>query len=212
MTRSPRRPRPRSGRLQAAHGEPQTGELLLGSVVFEPGPIRVTVGDADRRGRLGRDGRAGAVGELGHAAGLDPARRRARGPGQGRRPGHDHAARQPDDAGPDQLRELGRHRPARTGRRSRSTRSRPTRPRPAVSTRRRSTCRSRPPASATCSWSRSTRCSRSPSGGYAVEEVGAGGTHHLVAVTTGLFDDADGLVQVSGSGLAAGQRVVVPGQ
>ena len=36
--------------------------------------------------------------------------------------------------------------------------------------------------------------------------------HHLVPVTTGLFDDADGLVQVSGSGLAAGQRVVVPGQ
>ena len=50
------------------------------------------------------------------------------------------------------------------------------------------------------------------SGGYAVEEVGAGGVHHLVAVSTGLFDDADGLVAVSGSGLAAGQRVVVPGQ
>jgi peptidoglycan hydrolase-like protein with peptidoglycan-binding domain len=48
-------------------------------------------------------------------------------------------------------------------------------------------------------------------GGYAVEEI-ASGRHHLVAVTTGLFDDADGLVQVSGSGLAVGQRVVVPGQ
>jgi hypothetical protein len=48
-------------------------------------------------------------------------------------------------------------------------------------------------------------------GGYAVEEVGANGVHHLVAVTTGLFDDADGLVQVRGPGLAAGQRVVVPG-
>jgi peptidoglycan hydrolase-like protein with peptidoglycan-binding domain len=47
-------------------------------------------------------------------------------------------------------------------------------------------------------------------GGYAVEEVSRG-RHHLVAVSTGLFDDADGLVQVSGSGLAAGQRVVVPG-
>jgi len=50
------------------------------------------------------------------------------------------------------------------------------------------------------------------SGGYAVEEIGADGKHSLVAVTTGLFDDADGLVQVSGSGLAVGQRVVVPGQ
>ena len=49
-------------------------------------------------------------------------------------------------------------------------------------------------------------------GGYAVEEVGAHGTHQLVPVTTGLFDDADGIVQVSGSGLAVGMHVVVPGQ
>jgi multidrug efflux pump subunit AcrA (membrane-fusion protein) len=47
-------------------------------------------------------------------------------------------------------------------------------------------------------------------GGYAVEVVGAAGIHHLVAVTLGLFDDADGLVQVTGSGLAAGQQIVVP--
>ena len=47
-------------------------------------------------------------------------------------------------------------------------------------------------------------------GGFAVEVVDPGGTHHLVPVSTGLFDDADELVQVSGSGLAAGQRVVVP--
>jgi len=48
-------------------------------------------------------------------------------------------------------------------------------------------------------------------GGYAVEVVGDGQTHHLVSVSLGLFDDADGLVQVTGSLLAAGQRVVVPG-
>jgi hypothetical protein len=47
-------------------------------------------------------------------------------------------------------------------------------------------------------------------GGYAVEVVGADGIHRLVPVSTGLFDDADGLVQVTGSGLAVGQRVVVP--
>jgi hypothetical protein len=47
-------------------------------------------------------------------------------------------------------------------------------------------------------------------GGYAVEVVGAGGTNHLVQVSLGLFDDADGQVQVTGSGLAAGQKVVVP--
>jgi peptidoglycan hydrolase-like protein with peptidoglycan-binding domain len=48
------------------------------------------------------------------------------------------------------------------------------------------------------------------SGGYALEEVEADGAHKLVAVQLGLFDDADGLVQVTGSGVAAGQRVVVP--
>jgi len=46
-------------------------------------------------------------------------------------------------------------------------------------------------------------------GGYAVEVADAGG-RHLVGVEVGLFDDAEGLVEVSGRGLAAGQRVVVP--
>jgi hypothetical protein len=49
-----------------------------------------------------------------------------------------------------------------------------------------------------------------PGGGYAVETVDSAGTHHLVPVTVGLFDDADGLVQVSGSAVHAGQHVVVP--
>jgi hypothetical protein len=47
-------------------------------------------------------------------------------------------------------------------------------------------------------------------GGYAVEEVSAAGRHQLVGVSLGLFDDASGMVQVSGPGLAVGQRVVVP--
>jgi hypothetical protein len=48
-------------------------------------------------------------------------------------------------------------------------------------------------------------------GGYSVEIVGAGaGNHHLVPVSLGLFDDADGLVQVTGQGLVAGQEVVAP--
>jgi hypothetical protein len=49
------------------------------------------------------------------------------------------------------------------------------------------------------------------SGRYAVEVVNPDGVHHLVDVTLGVFDDADSRVQVSGAGLAAGQRVVVPG-
>ncbi len=47
-------------------------------------------------------------------------------------------------------------------------------------------------------------------GGYAVEVVGAGARNHLVPVSLGLFDDADGLVQVTASGLAVGDNVVVP--
>ena len=46
-------------------------------------------------------------------------------------------------------------------------------------------------------------------GGYAVETVDAQGAHQLVAVATGLFDDADGLVQASGN-LTPGEQVVVP--
>ena len=47
-------------------------------------------------------------------------------------------------------------------------------------------------------------------GGYAVEVAGAGtNNNHLVPVSLGLFDDADGLVQVDGE-LTAGERVVVP--
>jgi hypothetical protein len=47
-------------------------------------------------------------------------------------------------------------------------------------------------------------------GGYAVETVDARRVHRLVPVTPGLFDDADGLVQVSGSGLAPSDQIVVP--
>jgi peptidoglycan hydrolase-like protein with peptidoglycan-binding domain len=47
-------------------------------------------------------------------------------------------------------------------------------------------------------------------GGYAVEIVDAGGERQLVPVHLGSFDQANGLVQVSGPGVRAGQRVVVP--
>lgn len=47
-------------------------------------------------------------------------------------------------------------------------------------------------------------------GGYAIEVVEASGAHQLVAVTTGLFDDAAGLVQVKGAGVKVGEKVVVP--
>jgi peptidoglycan hydrolase-like protein with peptidoglycan-binding domain len=50
-----------------------------------------------------------------------------------------------------------------------------------------------------------------PGGGYAVKVVDGGGTS-LVPVTTGLFDDVAGSVQISGPRLKAGMRVQVPSQ
>jgi len=47
-------------------------------------------------------------------------------------------------------------------------------------------------------------------GGYGLEVVGAKGVHHIEPVTLGLFDDANEQVQVSGPGVYAGQRIVVP--
>ncbi|HEY1653396.1 MAG TPA: hypothetical protein VGG09_16035 [Acidimicrobiales bacterium] len=47
-------------------------------------------------------------------------------------------------------------------------------------------------------------------GGYALEVVGPKGVHTLEPVTTGLFDDANGSVQVRGPGVVAGQRIVIP--
>jgi multidrug efflux pump subunit AcrA (membrane-fusion protein) len=49
-----------------------------------------------------------------------------------------------------------------------------------------------------------------PGGGYAVEVVGADGSRRLVAVSLGLFDDTSSMVQVTGTSLAVGQQVVVP--
>jgi hypothetical protein len=46
-------------------------------------------------------------------------------------------------------------------------------------------------------------------GSFAVEVIGPGGRHYLTPVQLGLFDDAAGLVQVTGN-LAVGQKVVVP--
>ena len=48
-------------------------------------------------------------------------------------------------------------------------------------------------------------------GGYGLEVVTPKGAHSYEPVSLGLFDDAAGVVQVSGPGVAAGQRIVIPG-
>jgi hypothetical protein len=47
-------------------------------------------------------------------------------------------------------------------------------------------------------------------GGYALEVIGPKGTHSLEPVTLGLIDDGTERVQVSGPGVASGQRIVIP--
>lgn len=49
-----------------------------------------------------------------------------------------------------------------------------------------------------------------PGGGYAVAVHAGAGTTRRVPVTTGLFDDVAGKVEISGRGLGAGTRVQVP--
>jgi len=46
--------------------------------------------------------------------------------------------------------------------------------------------------------------------GYAVAVVTPTGARQRIPVKLGIFDDADGLVQITGSGIEPGQRVVVP--
>jgi peptidoglycan hydrolase-like protein with peptidoglycan-binding domain len=47
-------------------------------------------------------------------------------------------------------------------------------------------------------------------GGYGVEVVGSAGERRLVPVELRMFDQDSGLVEVTGAGLKAGQRIVVP--
>jgi peptidoglycan hydrolase-like protein with peptidoglycan-binding domain len=91
-------------RWQQKLGLPATGEILLGEVVFEPGPIRVTsvtpsvgesAGGRVRRGRgRQRRGRHRAVGGLDHTPGLHRLGRRPAIGGGGGRQGDHHPAQQ----------------------------------------------------------------------------------------------------------------------
>ena len=116
------------GRWQKARGLPATGEILLGEVVFEPGPIRVTsvtpsVGASVGGGGGGRAAGAAAAGRRreradGHQH--HPGRHRRPGgdpgvPGQAGRRGHGGAARRHLDGG--RARGDGRQRGRLPGRR-----------------------------------------------------------------------------------------------
>jgi hypothetical protein len=198
-------------RLQAGHGETQTGALLLGSVVFEPGPVRVTsvmptvaVGSSVTPGPVLSASWVTRQVSISLDAGLE---------------GEVKVGDPVTITLPDNQTTPGRisyvSSVASTGQNGSTIAvdAVPTDPATTGSL-------DQAPVNVSITTASVSNVLVVPvdallalsSGGYAVEKIGAGGRHSLVAVTTGLFDDADGLVQVSGSGLAAGQRVVVPGQ
>ena len=197
-------------RLQAAHGEPQTGELLLGSVVFEPGPIRVT--SVAPTVAVGASTMAGPVLSATWitrqvSIQLDAALE-----------GQVKVGDQVEITLPDTNTTPGRisyvSSVAASGQNGATIQvdAVPTDPAATGGL-------DQAPVSVSITTATVSDALVVPvdallalaGGGYAVEEIGAGGRHQLVAVTTGLFDDAAGVVQVSGVGLAVGQRVVVPG-
>jgi hypothetical protein len=199
-------------RLQAAHSEYPSGQLLVGSVAFEPGPIRVT--SVESTVAVGASVTAGPVltgtsTALQVQIQLDPALE-----GQVR-PGDPVTITLPSDrTTPGRITQVSSV--ATAGQNGNpatiAVDAVPTDPAALGKL-------DQAPVNVSITTGRVSNALVVPvdallsleEGGYAVEEVGANGVHHLVAVTTGLFDDADGLVQVRGPGLAAGQRVVVPG-
>ena len=198
------------GRLQTAHGEPQTGALPLGSVVFEPGPIRVTsvmptvaVGAGVMAGPVLSATWVTRQVSIQLDAGLE---------GQVK-VGDPVSITLPDNqTTPGRISYVSSV--ASTGQNGSTIAvdAVPTDPATTGSL-------DQAPVNVSITTASVSNVLVVPvdallalaNGGYAVEVIGAGNKHSLVTVTTGLFDDADGLVQVTASGLAVGQHVVVPG-
>jgi hypothetical protein len=198
-------------RLQAAHGEAQTAALLLGSVIFEPGPIRVTslmasvaVGSNPTPGPVLSASWVTRQVSIQLDSGLE---------GQVK-VGDPVTITLPDNqTTPGRISYVSLVATSGQNGSTIAVDAVPTEPRATGDL-------DQAPVNVSITTASVSNALVVPvdsllavsSGGYALEEIGAGGIHRLVAVTTGLFDDADGVVQVSGNGLAAGQRVVVPGQ
>jgi peptidoglycan hydrolase-like protein with peptidoglycan-binding domain len=208
--------------FQSAHGMTVTGELLLGAVVFEPGPVRVTsvlaevgasvtpgpvlritstrpqvtialsaaeqasvkVGDQVSITLPDEQTTPGVISSVGTVA-KAPADKEGGGGGGGPESGEEGGPTIEVDVTPSEPRAIG-HLDEAPVTVSITTASVPN----ALAV----------PVDALLALA---------GGGYALEVV-EGGVHHLEAVRLGLFDDAEGLVQVSGQSVAAGQRVVVP--
>jgi multidrug efflux pump subunit AcrA (membrane-fusion protein) len=214
-------------RVQNALGLPATGEILLGAVVFEPGPIRVTsvtpsVGESVAGGGGGGSGSGGGGSVLSATSTTRQVSIALDATDQSEVAVGDKVtiALPNNENTPGVISSVGTV--ATTPSSSSSASSGPSSPTITV------LVNPTDPA-ATGTWDQASvnvtittgsvtnalvvpvaALRAQPTGGYALEVVGAEGIHHLMSVTLGLFDDADGLVQVTGTDLAAGERVVVP--
>jgi hypothetical protein len=198
--------------LQATYGLPQTGVLPLGSVVFKPGPVRVTSA-TPTVGQAVQAGPVLTVSSTRHvvAIKLDAAQQAQV------KVGDRVTITLPDNSTtPGRVSSIGKVASASGGDSGSST------PTIDVQVRLLHQAAAGQLVQAPVSVSITTASVKNAlvvpvnallalaGGGYAIEVVNAAGVHRLVPVTLGLFDDAAGLVQVSGSGVKAGQRVVVP--
>jgi peptidoglycan hydrolase-like protein with peptidoglycan-binding domain len=200
--------------FQAAHGLPETGELLLGSVVFAPGPVRVTSVTPTRGAAV----QAGAVLAITSTRrqvtiALDATQQASI------KVGDPVTITLPDNSTtPGKVSFVGSVATVPSSS-SDSSNQTPTVEVDVAPTDSAATGRlDQAPVSVSITTATVEHALVVPvnallalaSGGYAVEEIAVDGTHRLVPVELGLFDDAEGLVQVTGTGLAPGQRIVVP--
>jgi Putative peptidoglycan binding domain/HlyD family secretion protein len=204
-------------RLQSAHGLPPTGQLLLGSVVFEPGLVRVT----SVTPTIGATVQAGPV--LGITStrrvvtvALDAAQQTSV------KVGDPVTITLPDNSTtPGRVTFVGTVATTPGSDQSGGGSSTPTIEVDVTPTDPSATGRlDQAPVDVSITTGSVSNALAVPvnallalsNGGYALEVVGSDGSHRLMAVSLGLFDDADGLVQVSGAGVSAGQRLVVPSE
>jgi putative peptidoglycan binding protein len=203
--------------FQRAHGVGESGELLLGSVVFEPGPVRVT----SVTPTVGATVQAGPVLQITSTRrqvtiALDAAQQ------SNLKVGDPVTITLPDNSTtPGRVSHVGTVATVPSGSGGGNGSGTPTIQVDVTPTEPAATGHlDQAPVNVSITTASVANALTAPvnallalaNGGYAVEVAGAGGVHHLVGVQLGLFDDATGYVQIAGTTLTPGTRVVIPGQ
>jgi hypothetical protein len=201
--------------LQAAHGLAQTGELALGSVVFAPGPLRVTTVEA-KPGAAVQPGPVLSATSIRHQVSISLAASRQ----SEIKVGDGVTVTLPDGrTTPGVVSKVGSVATATADSGDPGATSEPTIEVDVKLSHRAAAGRlDQAPVQVGITTASVRSALAVPVNAllalageaYAVEVLDAAGVHRVVPVRLGLFDDASGLVQVAGAGLHAGQRIVVP--